>query len=174
MVWKPIKGYEDSYEVSTCGKVRSIDRIIDMGVKGNRFQKGVILKPSTNRCGYMYVCIKGKSKKIHRLVAENFLDNPLNKREVNHIDGNKSNNNVCNLEWCTRSENVKHSFNIGLRKSNAGNNNPNKKLSVNNVLEIRELYRNKEKTQVELSKMFGVGQNTISEIVRYESWKDVE
>ena len=81
----------------------------------------LILKEKTNRFGYKFVGLsneKGrKNKMIHRLVAETFIDNPKNYKEVNHIDGNKSNNRIDNLEWCDRKHNVLHSYQLGLKKS---------------------------------------------------------
>ena len=81
----------------------------------------IYLKFSYDKQGYQRVGLytgnyKSKTIKVHRLVAETFIENTENKTDVNHIDGNKSNNNVYNLEWCTRSENIKHSFKIGLSK----------------------------------------------------------
>lgn len=69
-----------------------------------------LLKPHLNNCGYYQYMINGKWHKAHRIVAKCFIDNPNNCPEVNHIDSNKLNNDVSNLEWCTKSQNIKHSY----------------------------------------------------------------
>ena len=73
------------------------------------------LKNFTKAGDYVYVKIGSKSYRMHRLVAQTYIPNPKNKEQVNHIDGNKTNNMLCNLEWMTQSENIQHSFDIGLR-----------------------------------------------------------
>lgn len=110
-VWKPIEGYEGLYEVSNLGRVKNLERRIPFGY-GLRTIPERILKNNVNEFGYLYVRLykdaKGKKHKIHRLVAQTFIENPENKKCVNHIDGNKQNNSVENLEWVTHSENMKH------------------------------------------------------------------
>lgn len=105
--WKPIKGYEGIYEVSNMGRVKSLHR-----------SQGRILKQDTKDNGYIQVSLNKdgvQSKKhVHRLVATAFIPNPHNKSEVNHIDGNKENNNADNLEWCTREYNMRHAYRNGL------------------------------------------------------------
>lgn len=88
-----------------------------------------IIKPTLNNGGgyYKVGLYNGDGQKtvyVHRLVGVTFLPNPNNLPEINHIDGNKLNNCVSNLEWCTRKENAKHSYNLGLQKSKRGGNNP--------------------------------------------------
>lgn len=105
-VWMPIKGYEGLYEVSNHGRIRSLPK--------RGFYKTALLKQRDNGFGYK-ICILTKNNKrrtfmVHRIVAEAFLPNTKNKKQVNHIDGNKYNNNLDNLEWCTNSENQLHKF----------------------------------------------------------------
>jgi len=105
-IWRDIKNYEGIYEVSKLGRIKSISR--NGTIKENR-----ILKPN-KVMGYSQIVLyknnKREYKKIHRLVAETFIPNLENKREVNHKDGNKTNNCVDNLEWVTTSENQLHSY----------------------------------------------------------------
>lgn len=114
MTWKPVKGYEDLYEVSDNGDIRSKDREIKTKIKhvDSRLIKGKILKQATKRNGYKTVdlCKNGKvtTTLVHRIVAEAFVENPDGKYFVNHIDSNRTNNCVKNLEWVTSSENRKH------------------------------------------------------------------
>lgn len=117
--WKPVIGYENLYEVSDLGNVRSVDRYIDTNIKHvtRRLQKGRILSQNLKKNGYMTVdlCKNGKIKTtlVHRIVADAFLQED-GKRTINHIDGDKTNNAVCNLERSSHSENIKHAFKTGL------------------------------------------------------------
>ena len=130
-IWKPIKGYEGLYEVSNCGNVRSLDRdIVKYNVLTKRDNvlhiKGQIMKPSINKYGYYRLSLSKdgirKSYPIHRLVAETFIDNPNNLPQVNHIDENKLNNNVDNLEFITLEDNVKYSLNQAIYKMDLDGN----------------------------------------------------
>ena len=108
--WRPVVGYEGLYEVSDFGEVRSLDRWRGNG-KGY-FQETRVKKPVKQANGYLYVGLykdgKPKMYRVHRLVAQAFIENPYNLPEVNHIDEDKTNNVVSNLEWCDRKYNINH------------------------------------------------------------------
>lgn len=113
--WK--QSVMDSYEVSSLGNVRSIDRMVYRkrnGKEQSYFKKGVQIKGQKEGSGYLQFSVGRKHVKIHRLVAMSFLDNPLNKRCINHKNGIKTDNRVENLEWATHSENIIHAFKNGL------------------------------------------------------------
>ena len=125
--WKDIKGFEKEYQVSNLGRIRSLDRIKQV-VGKNQYSnyntkityKGKIIRLRKTKFGYMQVCLRKNNKVlykiVHRLVAQAFIPNPNNLPEVNHIDSNKENNCVNNLEWCTSRENKIHSILYGNRK----------------------------------------------------------
>lgn len=119
-IWKDIPGYEGYYEVSNFGRVRSVERTIPHNQKDG----GVILRRIRQRIirfeltvyGYFIVRLHKygvvRTILVHRLVAQLFIDNPENKPTVNHKDGNRTNNYVWNLEWCTQSENILHASRV--------------------------------------------------------------
>ena len=122
-VWKDIEGYEGLYQVSNMGRVRSLDHYVIHASKNgsiaNHFFKGRQIKPHYDgRDNYLQfgLCKDGETKQhlVHRLVAKAFLAPPIGKNEVNHIDGDKTNNKVNNLEWATKKENLQHALKTGL------------------------------------------------------------
>ena len=116
-LWRPIKGYEGYYEVSNSGEIKSLERTIIVSGRSRKL-KEKILKPKINNDGYVHIQFSRNgcysTFTVHRLVAEAFLEIPDDKVFVNHINGNKLDNNVQNLEWVTRSENMQHAFKLGL------------------------------------------------------------
>lgn len=113
--WKDIKGYEGLYQISSFGNARSL-----------RFNRIKVLKPGSTPKYFTYEFSVNRISKIktaHRLVAEAFIPNPNNLPYINHKDGNKQNNHVENLEWCTASENVKHAYATGLAPRHATHQN---------------------------------------------------
>lgn len=111
-IWKAIEGYEGWYEVSSFGRVRSLDRVIFNSDGRKRLWKGIIMKIRKDRGGYLTCCLRKNSKckllKVHRLVAQTLIPNPDNLPQVNHKDEVKTNNHVDNLEWCDSKYNVNY------------------------------------------------------------------
>ena len=139
MVWKDIDGFSGEYQVSDEGQVRSVDRIVHYSNGGERFYAGRILKQKVDRCGYLYVGLRRQSQKqkflkVHRLVAQAFIDNPLNKPQVNHKNEDKKDNRASNLEWVTPKENI----NYGTGNARRRGNNLNQRATSKRVALIKQ------------------------------------
>ena len=172
--WKDIEGYDGFFQVSNLGRVKSAG-----GQRGTCYRKERIRSLSIAKDGYVKVRLqcddKDKTVKVHRLVAEAFIPNPEGKDTVNHIDGDKTNNSVDNLEWIDRSEQMYHAYKLGLKESRVGSNNSNAKLTDEQVREIRRLYvpQSVEYGTVALGKKYGVSNRVIGLIVRGRAYKNV-
>jgi len=175
MEWRPVRGLEGRYEVSDEGVVRGLDRW-RAGRWGNEiFVPGVVLKTRINRLGYEAVLLGHgvKQKKhhlVHTLVLEAFVGPRPERMQCNHIDGNKANNHLGNLEWVTAKENCRHRQQHcnGIKGERA----PKAKLTAEQVLEIRRL-RAEGWTQQRLADKFGIAQANISALLRGKSWAHV-
>jgi len=182
-VWRNVIGYEEYYQVSNLGNVKSLDRIVVTGNRKSYIRKGKLCKLSKNNLGYMTVGFTVNNKKVnkyvHRLVAEVFLTNDENKPQVNHIDCNKENNHVDNLEWCTNSENHIHAYKNDLSKfkhnrvAYSKEQNGRALLTEEQVIEIREKYIPYKYSAKILAKEYNVSESCITHILNNTSWKEI-
>ena len=177
-VWKDLKGYEGYYQVSSMGRVRTLDRVIRKSDGTTQKRRGKISKLGSDKNNYNTINLwkdgKATFSRVCRLVAQTFLENPENKPTVNHKNGVRNDDRVSNLEWMTYSENSQHSFDTGLQENLKGEEHHFAKLSEEDVVFIRESYKCKKYNQMELSKMFNVGQVQISRIIHHKRWKHVK
>lgn len=169
-VWKGVVGFEDLFEVSTLGRVKSL-----------RTER--VLKSHINKMGYETIATKIGGRKgisvcfrVHRLVAEAFIQNPEGKPQVNHIDGVKTNNQTTNLEWVTARENVLHAYKTGLATPTLGESQGQSKLTEGDVEYIRKNYISGDRRfgQRALSRRLGVAHTTIGDVVNRLSWAHAE
>lgn len=158
--------YKERYVITHEGKVYSY---------WTKLKKWKEQKPRPHTNGYSRAMINLKDEYIHRIVAKCFIENPEGLTEVNHKDGNKKNNNVENLEWCTRSENNRHAFKTGLRsyeELKAMAKMPRytrRKLTSEQVREIRK----SNKSDTELSRIYGLCRGAIYLIKKGKTYKEV-
>ncbi len=161
-VWKDIINYQGYYLINNIGTVKRCDRVVSVRNGFKRLSKGRLMKPYKGKDGYMYYLLTvnkvSKHFALHRLLAIHFIDNPQNKREVNHKDTNRLNNNLDNLEWATPKENIQHSIRMGTNKQCLpGINNPAAKLTERQVLEIRVAYG----SNAEIAKNFSISRRCV-------------
>lgn len=154
-IWKDVKGYEGLYQISNLGRIKSLEHCVRNNKHdGKRIVKEALLHPTDNGNGYKIIGLRKatyrKNYYIHRLVAEHFLENPDNKKYVNHLDYDVTNNVVTNLEWCTQKENVEYSVErmkkpkTKCRTTNTGEKYIRKRKCTNGRFFYRVCIRNKQ------------------------------
>jgi len=167
-IWKDIKGFENIYQISNYGRIKTLPRKINKGKCHLDILEGIKIQTFNPYNGYCSVTLSldGKNKRAytHRLVALHFLENYENKKEVNHIDGDKTNNNVLNLEWNTREQNIQHAYKNGLIKKRYGIENHTFVLTMEQIKYIKNncIFRNKEWGIRGLAEKLGVCRSTVS------------
>jgi hypothetical protein len=169
--WRDIPGFEGKYQVSTLGNVRSIDRTV-----GSRVYSGRILRPRLEKRGYLRLTLSSgsfrKTDSVHRLVAIAFIENPQNLPAVNHIDGNKTNNKLENLEWVTHSQNSNHAVDTGLFDHISGEGSHLSKFKNEDILEVVNLLK-EGKTPSEVSRITKISRPVCAKINLGKAWRRV-
>ena len=170
--WKDLKGYEGRYKIGSNGEIMN--------------KRGLLLKQSLDTDGYKLITLHNGNKKtyrVHRLVAEHFIGSIPCDKEVNHIDYDRTNNHVANLEIVSHLENVRHSYDRiakgnknkkGSKRRNGNKSSENKrnsKVTIKEVNEIRSKYSTGGYTQIELARMYGLKRSGISDLLSGKTWK---
>jgi hypothetical protein len=174
-IWKSIEGYP-YYQVSNTGSVKSLVRIILKKNGQKQTIKGRLMKLKKCKFGYYrvpLVDLNGYQKNflVHRLVLINFSAFDQEKKQVNHINGDKTDNRIENLEWVTCSENQIHAHKIGL-KSQKGENHAQARLKESDILEIRKLIQLGYKQKV-IAEKYGIIRSYVSEIKTRKAWSHI-
>lgn len=159
-IWKELPGFPIKYQISNTGRIKSPVQLVDIGFNRIQNKPERIIKNYIGGTGYLTVGLtiaknKSRSFQVHRLLAKVFIENVNRYKCVNHKDGNKLNNNLENLEWCSHSHNNKHAYDSGLKK-------PSWKATPAQVIEIRALYKYLGIPQPLIAAMYGIKQPTVS------------
>ena len=175
-IWKDIPGYEGLYQVNNLGEVKSLKRYVNHSVVGLKRVVNEKIKKPVMADRYLQIKLHrdgvGKHFLLHRIVANAFVPNPNGKQQVNHKDGNKLNNKYTNLEWCTSFENMLHAVDTGLMKKRYGENSRNHKLTENDVIKIRQLWKD-NKTIKYIADLFDMSTSHIGAIIKYKYWSHI-
>lgn len=170
-IWKDIPGYEGYYQVSTLGRIRDVDRVITRSDGNIMTRSGKIRKLDTTTKKYPYIGLHKNNKLatlvVHRLVARVFIPNPDNLPQINHKDGNKFNNHVDNLEWCTNQQNVLHAMRNGL----AGGTKRSC-LTKEQAIEVKSLL-NSGHRQCKIAERLGISSKWVHSISKGKTWRYV-
>ena len=167
-VWKEFYFNNAQYWVSNFGRIKGKRGLLTQHLRYDGYP--IVTLGGRDENGKL----KREQKTVHRIVAMVFIPNPNNLSDVNHIDFDKTNNNVENLEWCSHKDNVKHSSDNGrYGESFRGTNNPKARLTEEQVIEIRRKYDSGEMTQKEIAKEYNVGWSTIHNIVLRLTWTHI-
>lgn len=162
--WKDIEGFKGLYQINPMGTVRSF-----------AYGYPKVMKPHRMKVGYMAITFGGRPRYLHRLLAEAFIPNPDGKLYINHKDGDKTNNRLENLEWCTHQENMQHAQRTGLvppSNIGPGEKSPAAKLTDSKVRSIKDMLAHGYSHQF-IADMFGVAKGTIGWIKRGKTWAHI-
>lgn len=164
-IWKDVVGYEGLYQVSNFGNIRSCDKIIKREGYRDYVLRSKLLKQSNHSEGYLVICLTRNSKYVnkfvHQIVADAFIPLIKDSNDINHIDGNKKNNCVSNLERCTRKENINHAYQTLKRKSNTI-------ITSKLTLKVKELKAN-SLTNREIAKQLNISHTTVNKMLNLKT-----
>jgi hypothetical protein len=172
--WRPVVGYDGLYEVSSLGRIRSLDRLIIYADGKATNTKGRIIKEVYRGAGYNGIGLHNKKQRttsVHTIVAKAFHGTHPGKN-VNHINGIKTDNRACNLEWTTPSENSRHAISMGLYKQKRGTQCALSLFTDHEVRQMRNLIT-LGLSQSEIGRMFGITQASIYRIIHRIAYIDV-
>lgn len=175
--WKDIDGFEGLYQVSNKGRVRSLDRIITRKLPNKTEKvklKGKVISNRDNGSGYKYVSLgrrKNGKKYVHRLVASHFISNENEHLHINHLDHDRGNNVVENLEWCTIQENCE--YKVKNNRVPHGTLHHRAKITSDDVREVRRLLAEGNLLQREIGCIFGISSSSVRDIKDGKTWRRV-
>ncbi len=175
--WRDVPGLEGKYQASSLGRIRSLDRLVPTCYGAKRTVRGRVLSSRPGASGYVRIPPKVFGTQfVHRLVAMAFIPNPHGLPVINHIDGNKANNRVENLEWCTQADNLRHAHRTGLARGmdlKKGDLSIASKLTSAQVSVIKRCLKEGHRS-IDIAREFGVVKGTIAEIKAGRSWGHIQ